>query len=38
MFKRPFYNNQCLCGKYHTAAPSLMRLLQYKLADCKGKM
>ena len=23
---------------YHTAAPSLMRLLQYKLADSKGKI
>ena len=23
---------------YHTVAPSLMQLLQYKLADCKGKI
>ena len=25
-------------SQYHAAAPSLMRLLQYKLADCKGKL
>ena len=25
-------------SQYHTAAPSLMRLLQYKPADCKGKL
>ena len=45
MFNRPFYNNnnyQCLynmsefLSQYYTAAPSLMRLLQTKPADCKG--
>ena len=38
----PFYNNnnnQCLRQKsYRLAVPSLMRPLQYELADSKGKM
>ena len=25
-------------SQYNTAAPNLMQLLQYKLADCKGKI
>ena len=38
IFDSPFHNQYQREKSYYTAAPSLMRMLQYKLADCKGKI